>query len=249
MYQRHQQLHDLRLGGNIQGRGGLVRHDQLRVAGNGDRNHYALPHTAGHLKRVVLHTRGRIGDANGGQGLNALLPSFLFRHFAVCAQHFCQLVADRIDRVQAGHRLLEDHGNAVAAHIAHLLGRIGEQIFSVEPNLAAKNLAGRGLDQLHDGQLRHRLAGAGLANHSDDLVLIDMETYIVDGFDLTSIGKKGGAKIFYIQQNFLFHYSFPLSLGSSASRSASPTMLNAITTSIMQMPGRMAISGWLNRYL
>ena len=46
---------------------------------------------------------------------------------AMAHQGFGNLVADREARIERGHRLLEDHGQAVAAQILHLpLGEAGQ---------------------------------------------------------------------------------------------------------------------------
>ena len=43
------------------------------------------------------------------------------RRAAVDADRLGDLVADGVDRVEAGHRLLEHHGDVVAADAAHRL--------------------------------------------------------------------------------------------------------------------------------
>jgi len=56
-----EQVENLRLNGHVQGRGRLVRNDQLRVAGQGHGNHHALTHAAGELMRIIVQPpfRGR----------------------------------------------------------------------------------------------------------------------------------------------------------------------------------------------
>ena len=83
-------------------------------------------------------------------------------------------------RVQRRHRLLEDHGDGVAAHGAH--GGIVEleEVLPVEDHLAAFDAAGRRGDQAHDGQRGHALARPRLADDGDGLARIDVERDLVD---------------------------------------------------------------------
>ena len=46
LYKLSHQLQDLFLNGNIQGRGGLIRDQQLGIGGQGNGNDNPLPHTA-----------------------------------------------------------------------------------------------------------------------------------------------------------------------------------------------------------
>ena len=48
------------------------------------------------------------------------------------AHRLGDLVADGEHRIKAGHRLLEDHRDAIAADVAHLCGRQIEQISPIE---------------------------------------------------------------------------------------------------------------------
>ena len=72
-----QQFQDLRLHGDVQGRGRLVGHDQARVQGQRGRNHDALLLPAGELVRVVVDPVLRIRDAHLAQGLDGPRLGFL----------------------------------------------------------------------------------------------------------------------------------------------------------------------------
>ena len=75
------------------------------------------------------------------------------------------LVADGVDRVQAGQRFLEDHRDLVAADLAHLVFGELHQVDDRPVGLAKQDLAtfdpatGAELDQTHDRQRGDRLAG------------------------------------------------------------------------------------------
>ena len=96
---------------------------------------------------------------------------------------FRDLVADREHRVQAGHRLLEDHRDVVAADVAHLVLREREQVTPVEPDLPLDDLARRRLDEAHDRVRGDALAAAGLADQAQRCAALDPEVHPVDGPD------------------------------------------------------------------
>ena len=208
IHQTLQHFHDLRLSGNIQRCGGLITDDKLGLAGYGSGDHGALAHTAGHLKRVVLHTGFRVRDAYVRQGLHTNLPGFFFRAFAVLADDFAKLIAHCIHRFQACHGFLEDHSNLGSTHSLHLFRAwaIFQQVFVFQQHFAALDLTRRALHQLHNGHLGHRLAAAGFTNDRYDFVLVYIVRYTVDGFNLAICSKKGGMQVFNFQQ-FLSHFT------------------------------------------
>ena len=75
----------------------------------------------------------------------------------MACQGLHQLIADGVDRVQAGHGILEDHGCLVSAKLPALVFIVGEQILAVDSHAAAGDLAGMG-QQSHDGVRLHGFA-------------------------------------------------------------------------------------------
>ena len=94
-------------------------------------------------------------------------------HLQMDEQRLHDLLADRQDRVERGHRLLEDHRDVAAAQFAHLLVGEFEQVAAFEQHAARRHPAGGLGQQPHDGERRHRLAAAGLADDGDDLAAVD----------------------------------------------------------------------------
>ena len=73
-----QQVQDLRLNGDIEGGGRLVRQDQRRLAHQSHGDHDALAQATGELVRVLLQPAASGGDADALQkldGAGAGLPS------------------------------------------------------------------------------------------------------------------------------------------------------------------------------
>ena len=108
-----QQAQHLGLHGDVERRRRLVGDDQLRVARDRDRDHHALPQSAGEFVRVGPHPPLRLGDADGGQQAQRLL---------VAAGRLGDLLADPHRGVQRGHRVLEDRAEVEPADLAQRLG-------------------------------------------------------------------------------------------------------------------------------
>ena len=90
------------------------------------------------------------------------------------------LIADREDRVQRRHRLLEDERDLGAAHRAHLGLGERQQIASPETDAASGDSARR-LDQPQNRHRRDRLAAARLADEPERLARPHLEAHVVDG--------------------------------------------------------------------
>ena len=90
------------------------------------------------------------------------------------------LLADPVERIEAGQRILEDHADALAADAAHFLRRQIVDPHARQIDLAAGDAAGR-IDQPDDGKAGDRLAGAGFADDAEHLALGDVEGDAVDG--------------------------------------------------------------------
>ena len=86
---------------------------------------------------------------------------------------------DREGRVQAGHRLLEDHADAVAANVAHGGAEL-EQVPPLEHDAAGVDPAGRRWVQAHDRHRRDALAAARFADQADGLGRLQRERDVLD---------------------------------------------------------------------
>jgi hypothetical protein len=91
------------------------------------------------------------------------------------------LTADGVNGVQAGHRLLEDHGYAVAADRADLLFARLPQILALELNLAGDYAARRVGDEPQNRQRGDALAATAFTDQGDDLARIKIERGAIDG--------------------------------------------------------------------
>ena len=85
---------------------------------------------------------------------------------AADSQGLSHLVADRHQRVEKGHRVLEDHGDGAAAIAHHLPLRKRQQILAVE--LDPTGQPSHPVES-HQRAGRHRFPGPGLADEGDAL--------------------------------------------------------------------------------
>ena len=137
------EVEDLRLDGDVERRGRLVGDQHLGIAGERHGDHGALAHAARELVGILLDALLGLGDADQLQHLDGPRQRAPVRHLLVQDQRLADLPADGHDRVERGHRLLEDHGDVVAADLAH--GRLVEadEVAPVELDGAADDAAGR----------------------------------------------------------------------------------------------------------
>ena len=168
------QLDDFRLHGHVERGGRLVGDQEVRTACERDGDHHALTHAAGQLVRVIVHAPLRRGDADARQRLDRELVGFPPALALVQHEHLGDLPAHRRDRVQRRHRLLEDHGDAIAAQLP-LLGR-GKvlDLPALKPDGAAADPQ-RLPQQADQGERRDALAAAGFADQAECLAAIDAE--------------------------------------------------------------------------
>ena len=156
----------------------------------------------------------RVGHFDAGQGLDGDVACFGLVDVLVQEDGFGDLLADGTDGAEGGHRLLEDHGDLIAANIAELavvrlelcqvddVGGVGA-VFkrAVEANLAFNDLA-RGRDETHDRHGGHAFATAALADDADDLAAADVEVDAIDGAHGAFFEGKVCFQIPYFQKGF-----------------------------------------------
>src|SRR4051812_43386305 len=99
------------------------------------------------------------------------------------ADRFYDLVADRVDRVEACHRFLKNDGNTVPAHGSKGGRRKLSEVVSIEENLTVDDLTGA-RDQPHQRQRKQALAAATLTHDTQRRPSFDRQRYAVDGPDI-----------------------------------------------------------------
>jgi hypothetical protein len=216
--------HDVERGGRLIGDQEL----RLQRAGNGDDDALALP--AGQLVRIARQRKLPGGQPDALQhllcqalGVRAVRPG-------VPADALGDLLADGLERVQRGHRLLEHHADIVAAQAAHLL------LGSAEDVGARKTDPPGGLcplrQQPHDGERRHRFSRARLADQPHDLARLYGQIDVPQ--DRRAADRQ--RQVLDLEQAHCRRRSF----GSSVSLTPSPMRLRPSTVMTIAMPGTIA---------
>ena len=120
----------------------------------------------------------------GGWAIDDPLAGLTYRHTAVQVQRLTDLFLDRVQRVQRGHRLLEDHADLVAADGAHQVLVDARQIDmaafpAVEQQPALGDVAAAILDQPHQRQRRHRFSRTGFADDANGFACVHLKRNIL----------------------------------------------------------------------
>ena len=194
-----EEVEDLRLDGHVEGGRRLVGDQELRIAGEREGDHDALAHAAGHLVRIVVEAPFRSRDLDEVQHPPRLPARLGAGGRLVEADHLDDLVAHREERVQARHRLLEDHRDLAPADVPHGAVR---QVRDVEhapvacpvEDAAPGDPARRG-EEPHDRQARDRLARTRLADDRDGLAAPHREGHPVDRFRHAAPDVEIGAQV------------------------------------------------------
>ena len=207
------EVQDLGLDGDVERRGRLVGDHQLRVAGERHGDHHALAHAAAHLVRVVVDALLGRRDADQLEHIDRPFARRRARELLVQADDLLHLVAHRVGRVEGGHGLLKDHGDAVAADAAHLgLGQL-HQVLPLEQDLAAGDPARRGGDETHDGVGGDALAAAGLAHQAQGLAGQNGQAHVVDRLGGVAAHREIGPQVLDLEQRGGDHGVSPSTAG------------------------------------
>src|SRR5262249_1397808 len=162
------EVEDLRLNGDVERRRGLVGNQELRIAIERKSNHCPLTHAAGKPMRIVVDALLGRWEFHQPQQIDGACTRLFSRQAAVADEGLCNLLADRIGRIERRHRFLEDHRQPIAAHVGHLAIGQAEQIGAIKVN-SARHL-GRALgQQSHDRQRGDALAAPGFADKAQGL--------------------------------------------------------------------------------
>ena len=125
----------LSLHGDVKRRCRLVCNQKPWAIDDGHRNQDALALAAGELVRIVVDTALRRRQCDLVHRLQDALTNLCPREslaWMVSHNRLGDLRTYRHYRIERGHGLLEDHGDAAAAMTAHRFIRQGEQILAIE---------------------------------------------------------------------------------------------------------------------
>jgi hypothetical protein len=234
--QRSDQVEDLRLDGHVERSRRLVGDEQLGAGGQRHGDHHPLRLAARELVGVRAGPAAGIGDADPIEHLDGSFLAGLALEALVHLVDLGDLEADPVGRVQRRDRLLEDHADAVAAHVAHLGLRLGQQLLAGEAHRAAHDAPGL-VDEPQHRERGHALARARLADEAEDLARQHVEVDPVDGLHDAVPGEEPGTQVAHRQERLAPRVAHRFNRGSRASRRPSPMRLNDRTFIMIISPG------------
>ena len=175
-----EELQDLGLDGDVERGRRLVGDQEARIAGERHRDHHPLAHAAGELVRIIVEALLGIRNVHEAQHACGLLARRAPIGARMDAERLGDLLADAQERVEARHRLLEDHGDAVASDLTHRpLVERGE-VLSFEEDRALDDACDLLRQEPHHRQGRDALAATGFADDAERLAGGDIEAHAVD---------------------------------------------------------------------
>ncbi len=124
----------------------------------------------------------RAWNADHAQGITRPLAGHLLADIFMGTHHLHHLRIDTQHGVERGHRILENHGNPVAANGAKLPFRESPQIPALEKYLAARHLRWL-IDQSHDRQAGYRFSRSRFSHKAHHFTGREVEIDVVDKGD------------------------------------------------------------------
>ena len=210
-----QQVQDLRLHRHIQRGGRLIGDQELRPIGQRHRNHHPLPLPARQLVRIGGQPFLGIADADLQKKRQRPLPRRLALQRLMQREALANLPLNRMQRVQAGHRLLEDKADVIAPHPAQISLRRADHLAAKVGDRPVHNRIVR--QKPHGRQRRHRLARPAFAHQGHGFALGHGERHPPHRRDHPAILTEADIQPFDIQN----HRHWKVFLGSKASRTPS----------------------------
>ena len=124
-----------------------------------------------------------------------------FGEIEMGAHGFHQLIADPVQRIEAGQRVLEDHADPFSPDPAHFFRGQMVDPHSGETDLAAGDAAGW-IDQANDSKAGDRFSRAGFADHAQHFTLGDVEGNPVNGAQHAAAGDELHLKVAHGENGF-----------------------------------------------
>jgi hypothetical protein len=220
-----QKIQYLRLNGHIQRRGRLIRNQQPWPIGQRHGDHHPLALAARQLMRIGRKPAFGIADPDLAQKLDDPRPCLRPLQPLMQGKAFAKLAFDRMQRIKAGHRLLKDEADVIAAQ--------GSQLALRGPDHLAAKIADRAGDRGAIGQKPHgrkrgdRLSRSRLPDQRHGLAAPDLERHALDRAQRLAVQTEVDGQVADLQQ-FIAHWN--VFRGSKASRT--PSKMNTIRLSI-----------------
>ena len=141
---------------DIKGRRRFIGDQEIRFAGQRHGDHDALALASRQRVGKVMNPVRQIAQSYEVHEFTHPPCGRLRRHALVNHQWLGDLPGNGMERIEGRHRLLEDHGNPVAAHPAQFALPLAREVVALEQDLTGRMT---GSDKAKNGKGRDRLAG------------------------------------------------------------------------------------------
>ncbi len=145
--------------------------------------------------RVVVEAARGGGNADALEHFNGVAASLEVCVTQVETSDFGELPADGEKRIEGGHRILKDHGDAIAADVGELALGEREQIAAFENGAAAGDFARRLRDQAENGEAGDAFAGAAFADDAERFAGLDFKRNAIDRANDAVVGVEFDAEV------------------------------------------------------
>ena len=188
------QINNAGLHRHVKRRSRLIEQQQRGLGQQRHSNHDALLLAAGKLVRIRAHDALGVRQLHRLHHVQRALAGFGLGHLFVGERHFHQLIGDAHRRIEAGHRLLIDHGDLRAAQAAQFrlvhLAHVAAAELDLAPDFAdARQVA-------HDGQSHGGLAATGLTHQSHAFARQDGHGKIHHSRNFAGLHVEGNVQVF-----------------------------------------------------
>jgi hypothetical protein len=127
------------LGRDVQSGCGFVGDQYFGIAQQRHRYHHALSHPTAQFMGVAFDLAFGIRQAHAPEQRYGVCGRLLARLPQVQDPHLRELIRDGQIGIQAGHRILKDHRDAIAADFPHLLFVQRRKVLTVKQDAAGMN--------------------------------------------------------------------------------------------------------------
>ena len=185
----------LLLHGDVKGSSGLVRNEDFRPGDKGHGDHDALAHAAGELMGIGVHALFSVRYAYQGKLFQRAVARLFFAGSLMNDEGFRHLLPDGQVRIEGGHGILEDHGDALAADGTEFLFRTMKQVRAVQHGGTAFNAARRHRDEPHHGVAGDGFSGPGFPHDAERFPRRHVKGHVSHRPDDAGPGVEGGAEV------------------------------------------------------
>ncbi|OQB03056.1 MAG: hypothetical protein BWY25_00170 [Chloroflexi bacterium ADurb.Bin222] len=192
-------VQQLGLDDHVQRGGGFVGDDEIGVKHQAQADHHPLAHTAGELVRII--PQPPFLDAQpADQGTRPLQGRLSRGMRLVDLDGFHQVLVHALNRVERGHRVLEDHADAATAKIAQPTIVKLQNVLALKEDLTGELRLRGGHPQQRFAQ--RALATAGFADQADDFAFVEIKRDVVHGAQGAQARLVEQRKIADLHENF-----------------------------------------------